>query len=334
VHTYVIRRIASLVLVLFGICILTFVLSRVLPADPARGAVGKAGAEQYEAMRERMGLDRPLLEQFWRYASGLAQGDLGYSYASRRPVAEDIADYFPATFELTIASLVIAIVVGAPLGVMAAAGHGGWLDRTAGWMALASVALPLFVIGLVFQVIFYKTLGWLPVSGRISPELGAPDRLTGMFTVDSLFHLDWPRFGSSLKHLVLPAVTLALPLTAIISRMIRSSMLEALAKDYVRTARSKGLTEQRVIYLHALRNAMLPVVTSLGMLLGTLLGGAFLVEVVYTFPGLGLYVLNSILRAETAPIVSATLLVATLYMVTNLAIDIVYVIIDPRIRYS
>jgi peptide/nickel transport system permease protein len=317
-----------------GICILTFVLSRVLPADPARGAVGKAGVEQYEAMRERMGLDRPLLDQFWRYVSGLAQGDLGYSYTSRRPVAEDIGDYFPATFELTIASLLIAVVVGAPVGVLSAAHRGGWLDRVAGWTALASVALPLFVIGLLFQVIFYKALGWFPVAGRISPELGAPARLTGMFTIDSLLHLDWPRFGSSLKHLVLPATTLAVLLTAIISRMVRSALLEALTKDYVRTARSKGLSEQRVIYRHALRNALLPVVTSLGMLFGTLLGGAFLVEVVYTFPGLGLYVLNSILRAETAPVVSATLLVAALYMVTNLAVDIVYVFIDPRIRYT
>ena len=331
---YVVRRLASLVLVLCGICVVTFVLSRVLPADPARGAVGKAGAEQYEAMRERMGLDRPLPEQFWRYASGLAQGDLGYSYASRRPVAADLADYFPATLELTIAALLIAVAVGTPLGVLSAARQGGWLDRFAGWTALAGVALPLFVTGLIFQVIFYKQLGWFPIAGRISPELGPPERLTGMFTVDSLLRLDGPRLSSSLRHLVLPALTLAAWLTAIISRMIRSSMLEALAKDYVRTARGKGISERRVIYRHALRNALMPIVTSLGMLFGTLLGGAFLVEVVYTCPGLGLYVLDSILRAETAPIVSATLLVATLYMLTNLAVDIAYVFLDPRIRYA
>lgn len=331
---YVIRRIAALVLVLFGICIMTFVLTHVLPADPARGAVGKAGVEQYEAMRERMGLDLPLHEQFWRYASGLAQGDLGYSYSSRRSVSTDIGHYFPATLELTVSSLLLAIVIGAPLGVLSAAHRGSPLDRTAGWMAVASVALPLFVVGLVFQVVFYKLLGWLPAAGRISPELGAPDRLTGMFTVDSLLHADWPRLVSSLKHLVLPAVTLAIPLTAIISRVLRSSMLEALTKDYVRTARSKGLAEQRVIYGHALRNALLPAVTSLGMIFGSLLGGAFLVEAVYNFPGLGLYVLSSILKAETAPIISSTLLVAALYMVLNLAVDIAYVVIDPRIRYA
>jgi peptide/nickel transport system permease protein len=304
------------------------------PPPPPRGVFAKAGAEHYFAMREQMGLDLPLHEQFWRYASGLAHGDFGYSYSSRRPVAADIGDYFPATLELTVAALLIAVVIGAPLGVLSAAHQGSPLDRTAGWAAVASIALPLFVVGLVFQVIFYKQLGWLPAAGRISPELGPPERLTGMFTLDSLLHGDWPRLGNSLKHLVLPAVTLAIPLTAIISRLIRSSMLEALAKDYVRTARGKGLSEQRVIYRHALRNAMLPAVTSLGMIFGSLLGGAFLVEAVYNFPGLGLYVLDSILRAETAPIVSATLLVATLYMLLNLAVDIAYVFIDPRIRYT
>ena len=331
---YLIRRLASLVLVLFGISVMTFVLSRVLPADPARGAVGKAGIEHYEAMRAKMGLDRPLYEQFWQYASGLVHGDLGYSYTSRRPVAEDIGDYFPATLELSIAALLIAIAVGVPLGVLSAAHRGSLFDRAAGWTALASVALPLFVAGLIFQVFFYKVLGWLPAAGRISPELGAPDRFTGMFILDSLLHGDWPRFASSLKHLALPAFTLAIPLSAIISRVIRESMLEALAKDYVRTARGKGLSEQSVVYRHALRNALLPAVTTLGMIFGSLLGGAFLVEAVYTFPGLGLYVLDSILRAETAPIVSSTLLVATLYMLLNLAVDVAYVFIDPRIRYA
>jgi peptide/nickel transport system permease protein len=331
---YVIRRIAGLVVVLIGICVLTFALSRVLPADPARAAIGKAGAEHYAAMREKMGLDEPLPEQFWRYATGLARGDLGYSYSSRRPVAEDIAAYFPATVELSIAALGIALVIGAPLGVLSAAHRGKPLDRMAGWMAVAGVALPLFVIGLVFQVVFYKMLGWLPVAGRISPELGPPDRITGMFALDSLLRGDRPRLVSSLRHLVLPAVTLAIPLTAIISRIIRSSMLEALGRDYVRTARGKGLGEQRVIYGHALRNALLPAVTSLGMIFGSILGGAFLVEVVYNFPGLGLYVLNSILKAEAAPIVSATLLVATVYMIMNLLVDIAYVFIDPRIRYG
>ncbi|MFT4040162.1 MAG: ABC transporter permease [Thermomicrobiales bacterium] len=331
---YLIRRVAGLLVVLLGICVLTFFLSRVLPADPARGAVGKAGAEHYQAMREKMGLDQPLPEQFWRYATSLAQGDFGYSYSSRRSVAEDLAAYFPATLELTLAALALAIAIGGPLGVFAAARRGGALDHAAGVFALASVALPLFIVGLVFQVIFYKQLGWLPAAGRISPQLGSPERITGMFVLDSLLRGDGARFRDSLAHLVLPALTLALPLIAIISRTIRSSMLEILGKDFVRTARSKGLSERRVLYGHALRNALLPVVTALGMIFGSLLGGAFLVEVVYSFPGLGLYTLNAILKAETAPVVSSTLLVATLYLLTNLLVDVLYVVIDPRIRYA
>lgn len=331
---YLVRRFAGLLVVLLGIFVLTFFLSRVLPGDPARGAVGKAGVEHYEAMREKMGLDLPLTEQFWRYTSSLAQGDFGYSYSTRRPVAEDLTSYFPATLELTLAALLIAIVIGLPLGVLSAAHRGSLLDHAAGTIALASVALPLFVAGLVFQVVFYKHLGWLPASGRIAPELGSPDRITGMFVLDSLLRGDWVRLKSSLSHLVLPAFTLAIPLIAIISRTVRASMTEVLGKDFVRTARSKGLSEQRVVYGHALRNALLPVVTSLGMIFGSLLGGAFLVEVVYTFPGLGLYTLNSILRAETAPIVASTLLVASLYLIANLIVDVVYVVIDPRIRYA
>lgn len=331
---YLMRRVVGLVIVLIGICVLTFILSRVLPADPARGAVGKAGAEHYAAMRERMGLDLPIYEQFWRYASDLAQGDLGYSYTSRRPVAADIASYFPATFELTMLALTIALVIGIPLGVLSAARVGGPLDRTAGWAALGGVALPLFAAGLIFQVIFYKQLGWLPAAGRIAAELGAPARLTGIFTLDSLLAADWARLGSSLKHLILPSATLAIPLTAILSRIVRTAMIEALGKDYVRTARSKGLAERSVIYRHALRNAMLPTITSLGLIFGSLLGGAFVIEIVYNFPGLGMYVLSSILRAETAPIVSSTLLVATFYLLANLVVDIAYVVIDPRVRYT
>ena len=332
---FLVRRLLGLVVVLFGISVLTFVLSHILPADPARVALGgKAGPEQYAAMRERMGLDQSLPEQYWRYLSGLAHGDLGYSFTSKRPVLTDLADYFPASLELMIAALLLAVVIGVPLGVMSAARPAGVLDRAAGWLAVFGAAMPLFLTGLLFQVVFYKDLGWLPAAGRISIALGEPERVTGMFVLDSLMHGDRARFLSSLQHLLLPAVTLALPAMAILIRIVRTSMLEALGRDYIRTARSKGLTERRVIYRHALRNALLPTVTSLGMLVGALLSGAFLVEVVYTFPGLGMYVLNAILRSEFSAIISTTLVVATVYMLANLLVDIAYVVVDPRIRYS
>lgn len=332
---FLVRRLVGVVFVLIGISVLTFVLSHVLPADPARVAVGaKGGVEQYEAMRERLGLDKPLPEQYWLYVNGLVRGDLGYSYTSRRPVLTDLADYFPASLELMLAALSLAVIVGVPLGVMSAARTSGPVDRASGMFAVFGAAMPLFLTGLLLQVIFYKQLGWLPSTGRIAIVLGEPERVTGMFVIDSLLSGDRARFISSVQHLFLPAVTLSLPAMAILIRITRASMLEALSKDYVRTARSKGLTESSVVYRHALRNALLPTVTSLGMLVGALLSGAFLVEVVYTFPGLGMYVLNAILRAEFSAIISTTLLVATIYMLANVLVDIAYVYIDPRIRYS
>ena len=334
-RAFLIRRLIGLVIVLVGISLLTFLLSHVMPADPARAAVGgKGGEKQYLEMRERMGLDRPLPEQYVLYVRGLLQGDLGYSYTSRRPVATDLAAYFPASMELMLSALFLAVVIGVPLGVMSAARVRGPLDRTSGILAVFCTAMPLFLTGLLLQVIFYKHLGWLPAAGRIAIVLGAPRHITGMFTVDSLLSGDGPRFVSSLKHLILPAITLSLPAMAILIRIVRASMLEALGNEYVRTARSKGLSENRVVYGHALRNALLPTVTSLGMLVGALLSGGFLVEIVYTYPGLGMYVLNAILRAEFAALISTTLIVATVYMVANLLVDLAYVFIDPRIRYA
>jgi peptide/nickel transport system permease protein len=330
-----IRRVFGLVFVLIGISLITFLLSHVLPADPARVALGpKARPEQLAAMRARMGLDHPLLIQYVHYMRDLLRGDLGYSYTSNRPVRTDLFAYFPASFELMVSALVIAILIGIPLGVLSAARAGGALDRLATGFAVFGAAMPLFLLGLLFQVVFYKRLGWLPATGRIDVKLGPPEKITGLYTVDSLLRGDWTRLGNSLEHLVLPALTLAMPATAIFIRLVRGTMLETLQRDYVRTARSKGLIERQVILRHAFRNALLPAITSLGLLIGGLLSGAFLVEVVYTFPGLGMYVLSSILRSEFSPIVSTTLLVATVYMVANLLVDVAYVLVDPRIRYA
>ena len=334
-RTFLIRRAVGLVFVLVGISLVTFILSHVLPADPARIALGgKAGAEQYAAMRERMGLDRPLYVQYANFLGDLLHGDLGYSYTSNRPVRDDLLDYFPASLELTGAALMLAVAAGIPLGVLSSARAGGPVDKLATAITVFGAAMPLFLLGLLFQVIFYKNLGWLPGTGRIDPTLGEPARITGLFTLDSLLSGDWMRLADSLRHLALPALTLAMPATAILTQMVRTSMLESLSRDYVRTARSKGLSEQRVIYGHALRNALLPTLTSFGLLIGGLLSGAFLVEVVFTFPGLGMYVLNAILRAEFAAIVSTTLLVATVYVVANVIVDLAYVVVDPRIRYA
>jgi peptide/nickel transport system permease protein len=285
-------------------------------------------------MRQRMGLDRPIYVQYANYVGDLLHGDLGYSYTSKRPVRDDLLDYFPASLELMLAALAIAVAVGVPLGVLSAARSGGGVDRLATAITVFGAAMPLFLLGLLFQVVFYKDLGWLPGTGRIDPTLGEPARVTGLFTLDSLLTRDWQRLGNSLEHLILPALTLAMPATAILTQMVRTSMMESLRRDYVRTARSKGLSERRVVFGHALRNAMLPTMTSFGLLIGGLLSGAFLVEVVYTFPGLGMYTLNAILRSEFAAIISTTLLVATVYIIANLLVDLAYVVVDPRIRYA
>jgi peptide/nickel transport system permease protein len=334
-RSFLIRRLIGLVFVLVGVSLVTFILSHVLPADPARVALGgKAGAEQYEAMREQMGLDRPLYVQYATYVGNLLRGDLGYSYTSKRPVRDDLLDYFPASLELMTVSLMLAAAVAIPLGVLSAARPARPVDRVATLLTVFGAAMPLFLLGLLFQVVFYKQLGWLPATGRIDVELGEPNRFTGIFTLDSLLTGDWPRLANSLKHLILPAVTLAMPATAILLQMVRTSMIESLGRDYVRTARSKGIAERQVIYGHALRNALLPTLTSFGLLIGALLSGAFLVEVVYTFPGLGMYVLNAILRSEFSAIISTTLLVAAVYVVANVLVDVAYVLVDPRIRYS
>jgi peptide/nickel transport system permease protein len=334
-RSFLIRRLIGLVFVLVGVSLVTFILSHVLPADPARVALGgKAGAEQYEAMRERMGLDRPLFVQYVTYVGNLLRGDLGYSYTSKRPVRDDLLDYFPASLELMSVALVLAAAIGIPLGVLSAARPARSVDRVATLLTVFGAAMPLFLLGLLFQVVFYKQLGWLPATGRIDVELGEPNRITGIFTLDSVLTGDWPRLANSLKHLILPAVTLAMPATAILLQMVRTSMIESLGRDYVRTARSKGIAERQVIYGHALRNALLPTLTSFGLLIGALLSGAFLVEVVYTFPGLGMYVLNAILRSEFSAIISTTLLVAAVYVVANVLVDVAYVLVDPRIRYA
>jgi peptide/nickel transport system permease protein len=334
-RSFLIRRLIGLVFVLVGVSLVTFILSHVLPADPARVALGgKAGSEQYEAMREQMGLDRPLYVQYAVYVGSLLHGDLGYSYTTKRPVRDDLLDYFPASLELMSVALILAATIAIPLGVLSAARPARPVDRVATLLTVFGAAMPLFLLGLLFQVVFYKQLGWLPATGRIDVELGEPTRITGIFTLDSLLAGDWPRLANSLKHLILPAVTLAMPATAILLQMVRTSMIDSLGRDYVRTARSKGIAERQVIYGHALRNALLPTLTSFGLLIGALLSGAFLVEVVYTFPGLGMYVLNAILRSEFSAIVSTTLLVAAVYVIANVLVDIAYALVDPRIRYA
>jgi ABC-type dipeptide/oligopeptide/nickel transport system permease component len=334
-RTFLIRRLALLFFVLLGVSMLTFSLSHIVPADPARLAAGPhASAVQVQQLRQKLGLDRPLLEQYWMYMSGLLRGDFGYSLFSRRPVIEDLKDYFPATVELTVAAMLICLVVGIPLGVLSAVHKNRLVDHLGRLVCIGGVAMPIFWLALLFQLLFYRWLDILPAGGRIDPGLSPPQTITGMYTLDSLLTGNWPVLRSSLSYLILPAVTLAFASLAWVARVTRTSMLEMLGQDYVRTARSKGMPERRVIYIHVLRNALIPTVTLIGLQIGALLAGAFLVEIIFSWPGIGYYTVNAIMAMDFNAIMSTTLLVAVVYTIVNLVVDILYVALDPRISYT
>lgn len=332
--TFVIRRLFLLTFVLLGVSLLTFSISHLIPADPARQAAGPhATTKQVELLRQKLGLDRPLPEQYWMYMSGLLHGDLGYSLYSRRDVIEDVKDYFPATIELTLVAMLICLVVGIPLGVLSAVYKDKWPDHLTRIVCIGGVGLPIFWLALLFQLLFYRWLDILPAGGRIDPSLNAPHLITRLYIVDSLLTGNWKVLSSSLYHIAMPSITLAFASLAWIARITRTSMLDTLSQDYIRTARGKGLSENKVIYVHALRNALIPTVTLIGLQTGALLAGTFLVEIIFSWPGIGFYTVNSIMAMDFNAIMSTTLLVAVVYSLTNLVVDILYVAIDPRINY-
>jgi peptide/nickel transport system permease protein len=330
---FILRRLAGLVLVLVGVSIITFALSQLVPVDPVASALGQnAREEQIEAYRKELGLDRPAALQYVTYVTRLLQGDLGKSIRTRRPVADDLRDFFPATMELSLAAMVVAVIIGVALGILAAIGRNGLLDGFARAFALIGGSLPIFFLGLLVLSLFYSRLRWLPGPGRLDAVLRPPPRFTGMYTVDSLLVGNWPLFKNSLQHLVLPAVTLGYFSTAVLLRMTRSAMLEVLNQDYVRTARAKGLREQAVLLRHALKNAMIPVLTTIGIVFGSLLSGAVLTETIFGWPGLGRYATTSAVSLDLPAVMGVTLVAAVVYPVVNMLVDIGYHLLDPRIR--
>lgn len=334
-RTFLIRRLILLVFVLLGVSLLTFVISHIVPSDPARQAAGPhATSEQVEVLRKKFGLDRPLPEQYWIYMTGILRGDFGFSLYSRRPVAEDVKAYFPATIELTFVAMLICLIVGVPLGVLSAVYKDRPLDHVSRIICIGGVGLPIFWLALLFQLLLYRWLDWLPVSGRIAQNVASPETITGLYILDSLLTGNWAALRSSLLYIIMPATTLAFASIAWVTRITRTSMLDTLGEDYIRTARGKGLRERQVVYVHALRNALIPAVTIIGLQTGSLLSGAFLVEIIFSWPGIGFYTINSIMAMDFNAIMTTTLLVSVVYTVTNLVVDILYVAIDPRISYS
>lgn len=332
---YIIRRLIALIGVLFGMTIITFVISHVIPADPAVSAAGlDATPEVVARIRHDMGLDRPLPEQYARYITGiLLHADFGYSALNRRPVLDDILRFLPASIELAVFSMLICVPVGIALGLVTAIRAGELADALTRVFAVIGVSMPIFWLALLMQLIFYKELRLLPAGGRLGVEYSMPARVTGFLLIDALLAGDRAVFFSALEHLILPGLTLAVANIAVIMRMTRSSLLEVMHQDYIRTARSKGLAERRVLLHHALRNAFIPVITIIGLQFAQLIAWVFLVEIIFSWPGIGSYAVRSILNLDFQPIMGITLVISFIYVMINLATDITYKIVDPRIVY-
>jgi peptide/nickel transport system permease protein len=326
------RRLLSLPVLLVGVSLVVFLVSHLVPGDPARVLAGPFATEtDVERLRSLYGLDRPLAEQYLGYLSRVVQGDLGKSFRSQRPVAVELGDRLPATIELTFAALLIGIPLGLWLGVQAARKQNGLADNIATLGSIAGISVPLFWIGLMLAALFGVALQWLPFSGRTAAFTDLP-RVTGLLLVDAFLARDWQVLGDSIKHLILPALTLSVVPLALVSRVTRASFIEVLRQDYIRTARAYGVSEPRIMSNHAARNAMLPLVTLLGVLVPSLLNGAVLTETVFSWPGVGTLLLNSIAGRDYAVIQGAALLFATFYVLANLLVDISYAWLDPRTR--
>ena len=328
------KRLVTVIPTLIGVVIITFMLTRVLPGDPAVYFAGPAATPQSIAeIRKTLGLDRPLPEQFVRYVDDLAHGDLGNSLSTGQPVMTEIKSRLPASAELTLFGLILSVLIAVPLGILAAVRQGSWIDHTCRIVATAGVSLPVFFTGLLLVYVFYYLLGWSPSPiGRLDAFSSPPTQITGFFLIDSLLTGSFETFSASLSQLILPAFTLGIFSLAPITRMTRASMLAVLASDFVRTAWASGLSSKTVILTYAFRNAMLPVVTTLGMVFSFLLGANVLVEKVFAWPGIGSYAVEALIASDFAPVQGFVLTMAILYVALNLLIDILYGVIDPRVR--
>jgi peptide/nickel transport system permease protein len=319
--------------VLLGVSIVVFFMVRAIPGNPAQIMLGQqASQEQVQQLTEKMGLDKPVFVQYGLFLKDALRGDLGDSTVTGRPVTTELLVRFPATLELVAFAMLIAILVGVPVGVISAVRQYSLLDKTTSVLALTGISMPIFWLALILVVIFGVNLELLPFPGRLDPTTGIT-ALTGLVLVDSLLTLNFAGFWDGLLHLIMPALALGTIPMAVIMRMTRSSMLEVMHEDYVRTARAKGVVPWRVVSKHALRNAMLPTITVIGLQVGLLMGGAIITETIFSWPGIGLYAYNSISSRDYASIQGVVLYGALLFVLVNLIVDVLYAILDPRVRY-
>lgn len=333
---YIAARIGLMVPILLILVSVMFVILRIMPGDPVLAMLGgrNVSPEVIEEYRRRLGLDRPIAVQYVEYLGQILRGDFGVSMRTGRPVIQELMDRFPATLELAVAGMAVAFALGLAGGMLAATRADRPADHA---MRLASVgffAMPVFWLGLMLQMIFSVRLGWFPVGGRLDPVTQALfEPITGFYALDALIQRDWSALGAALRHLVLPAVTLGLVLSGLVGRLSRTRLLEVLSADYIRTARSKGLGERRVLWVHALRNALIPIVTVVGMQFALLLAGAVLTETVFSWPGIGRYLLTSIDYRDFPAIQGTVVFIALFVSLVNLLVDLAYPLIDPRVRF-
>ena len=326
----ILERILVMVPIVIGVAVIVFLFMRLMPGDPVDIMMGQGGAVsagEREQLREEFHLDEPLHVQLALFLGDLMRGDLGYSYIQKRPVAERL----PATIELALGALLVGLVVAVPIGILSAVKQNSWLDRLSMTGAFLGISMPAFWLGIVLLLLFSVQLHWLPVQGRLSHTVEI-QTLTGFYVLDSLLTGNWAALGNSLRHLVLPSITLGLPMAAVVARVLRSSMLETLRGDYVTLARAKGAPESGVVLRHALRNALIPTVTVVGLQVGVLLGGNMIVETVFGWPGLGRTVVDSIFNRDFPLVQGAVMMYAFIFVATNLIVDVLYTYLNPRIQ--
>ncbi len=330
---FILAKLLYLVPTFLGITVIAFSFVRILPGDPVLLMAGERGVtpERHAELTALLGYDKSVFLQYFDFLGRLLHGDMGNSLVTKKPVLTEFLALFPATVELGLFAIVLATLIGVPVGVLAAIKRGSWFDQISMTTALIGFSMPIFWWGLLLIILFSGILGWTPVSGRISLMYYFPDA-TGFMLIDSLLSGQKGAFSSALSHLILPSVVLATIPLAVIARQTRSAMLEVLGEDYVRTARAKGMPERRVIGIHALRNAMIPVVTTIGLQIGVLMAGAILTETIFSWPGIGKWMVDSISRRDYPVVQSGLLLIAGMVMVVNLIVDLTYGFINPRIR--
>jgi peptide/nickel transport system permease protein len=332
---YILRRLLLAVPLLLGITLIAFAISQFVPSDPVVANLGQSAMSDptiVAAFRREWGLDRPVHEQYLTYVGNLLQGDMGRSIKSRRPVVEDLRAYLPATIELATAATLIGTALGVLFGVISAVRRNAGIDFVVRTISLVGVSLPVFWLALVALQVFYARLGWFPGPGRLEIGMEGPPRVTGLITVDAVLAGDWASLRSGLSHLMLPALVLSTFTTGLVTRVTRSSMLEVLGLEYIRTAYAKGLQERLVVLRHALRNALIPVITVVGLSYGNLLAGTVLTETIFAWPGIGWYAYRASTSLDFPAIMGVSMVIALIFVIVNLIVDVLYFVLDPRLR--